>query len=77
MIEQELIKTKLALLKINGQKYKFRQPLSISELITYLGFNKQIIVVDYNKTVLPKEYWITTSIKNNDAIEILTIAGGG
>ena len=77
MVHQEIIKAKLALIKINGQKYKFYPPLSISELITYLGFNKQIIVVDYNKTVLPKECWTTTSIKNDDAIEILTIAGGG
>jgi sulfur carrier protein len=64
-------------LGINGKKYKFQPPLNIFELITYLGFNINVIVIDYNTTILAKEDWKYTNLKNGDRIEILTIAGGG
>ena len=73
----KLNKIELSMLNINGQAYKFQPPLNMFELISYLGFNMNVIVVDYNKTVLAKEYWNKTNLKNKDAIEILTIAGGG
>ena len=64
-------------LGINGKKYKFQPPLNILELITYLGFNINVIVIDYNTTILPKEEWAYTNLKHEDKIEIVTIAGGG
>ena len=67
----------LSLVIINGKKYNFCSPMNISELISYLGFNIKVIVIDYNATVLPKELWGNTKLTNGDKIEILTIAGGG
>lgn len=43
----------------------------------YLNFNTNLIVIDYNGSILQKEFWHKTNIKPNDNIEILTIAGGG
>jgi len=46
-------------------------------LLNYLGFNTALIVVDYNGSILPKEFWSCTTLQTNDTIEILTVAGGG
>jgi len=63
--------------KINGSNYAFMSSLTILELLTYLGFNKSVIVIDYNGIILEKSLWEKTFLKNQDSLEILSIAGGG
>ena len=62
---------------INGSNYVFNSTFTIIELINYLGFNKSVIVIDYNGTVLEKTLWEKTYLQNKDYLEILSIAGGG
>tara|TARA_B100000683_G_C12079667_1_gene386320 strand:+ start:224 stop:430 length:207 start_codon:yes stop_codon:yes gene_type:complete len=64
-------------LKINGFNYLYASKLTVLELINYLGFNKQVIVIDYNGYILEKTLWDSTSLQNKDSVEILSIAGGG
>ena len=63
--------------KINGSKYLYVLPFTVLELMNYLGFNQKVIVVDYNGFILEKSRWGNTLLKDNDLIEILSIAGGG
>ena len=65
------------LLIINSLKYLFNSPFTVLELINYLGFNKNVIVIDYNGSILEKNLWNLTLISDNDSLEILSIAGGG
>ena len=64
-------------LNINGVLYEYQPPMSTFDLLTYLGFNTDLILVDYNGTLLPKEQWEVLSLKEGDSLEILTLAGGG
>ena len=64
-------------LKINGLAYIFTSVLTILDLITYLGFNTNVIVIDYNGVILEKNLWKKTFLQNDDFLEILSIAGGG
>tara|TARA_B100001173_G_C15597289_1_gene383066 strand:+ start:225 stop:455 length:231 start_codon:yes stop_codon:yes gene_type:complete len=64
-------------LEINGSKYLFYPGLTILDLTNYLGFNKNVIVIDYNGFILEKKSWEKTSLQNGDSLEILSIAGGG
>ena len=63
--------------KINGSKYFYNNPFSILELMNYLGFNQRVVVIDYNGFILEKSLWGKTFVKNNDLLEILSIAGSG
>ena len=65
------------ILNINGLNYFFTLNLTIFELMEYLGFNKNVIVIDYNGIILDKNLWAKTYLKNDDCLEILSIAGGG
>lgn len=67
----------LKILKINGFKCFFQEPFSVLELTNYMGFNKNVIVVDYNGYILEVTSWSKTSLKHNDCLEILSMAGGG
>ena len=64
-------------LNINGLLYEYQPPMSTFDLLTYLGFNTDLILVDYNGTLLPKEQWEVLSLKEGDSLEILILAGGG
>ena len=50
-------------LNINGLLYEYQPPMSTFDLLTYLGFNTDLILVDYNGTLLPKEQWEVLSLK--------------
>lgn len=62
---------------INGESYLFEPGFTVFSILNYLGFNLGLIVVDYNGVILQKEFWSKTTLKANDSLEILTVAGGG
>jgi thiamine biosynthesis protein ThiS len=64
-------------LGLNGMEYFFNSKFTILELIDYLGFNKNVIVIDYNGILLDKGDWKRTFLRNGDSLEIFSIAGGG
>ena len=74
---QNLRKQQVKYLNINGSEYLFDSMLTVLDLINYLGFNKNVIVIDYNGILLEKGFWKETQLKNKDFLEILSIAGGG
>ena len=65
------------ILNINGSKYVFNSKFTILELMDYLGFNKSVVVIDYNGIIIENNIWKSTTICDNDSLEILSIAGGG
>lgn len=66
-------------LKINGFFYLYNLSVSytVLDLLNYLGFNKNVVVIDYNGSILEKLCWNKTLLRHNDSLEILSIAGGG
>jgi thiamine biosynthesis protein ThiS len=64
-------------LQKNGSKYVLNSVMTICQLMDYLGFNQNVIVIDYNGTILEKSLWQQTYINYKDCLKILSIAGGG
>lgn len=62
---------------LNGQKYLTSFSLTISDLIHYFGYNKSLLVVEYNHFICNRTEWNKTLIQDKDRIEIVTIVGGG
>ena len=69
--------SKLNYFILNGQKYGTDYNLTLLELIKYFNYNTSLLVLEYNNLICKKKNWDTTSIQNNDKIEIVTIVGGG
>nr|WKK50174.1 Ycf40 [Ochrosphaera neapolitana] len=51
--------------------------MSTHNLLTYLGFNLEVVLVTCNGLLLQKEALSKRLIQPNDVLEIITLAGGG
>ncbi|MEI6063581.1 MAG: sulfur carrier protein ThiS [Pseudanabaena sp. ELA748] len=64
-------------LQVNGDNCVCEQNLTMIELLTFLGLNPRLVVVEYNGEILHRQFWQNTIIQNSDRLEIVTIVGGG
>ncbi|AWD32224.1 Sulfur carrier protein ThiS [Candidatus Kinetoplastibacterium sorsogonicusi] len=62
---------------LNGQIKKFRRDITISELLIIIDEANNKIAVEKNGEVVPNSLHATTSLKNNDVVEIIRAVGGG
>ena len=53
------------------------EAISLESLITQLGYQPQLIVVELNGVIINPEDWSNTKIKHGDCLEVVTIVGGG
>lgn len=65
------------LIKVNGEDKVIPQDISILKLLESLKINKDRVVIEMNKQILKKELFDSTSLSNNDQLEIVTFVGGG
>jgi len=62
---------------VNGEAKELSGPLSLSELITQLDLPAARIAVELNRTVVRRGDWMTTTVHDEDRIEIVHFVGGG
>lgn len=62
---------------LNGQKYLTSKNITILDLVNYFGYNRSLLVIEYNHFICKNTQWNKISVKENDQIEIVTIVGGG
>ncbi|PFJ17966.1 thiamine biosynthesis protein ThiS [Bacillus cereus] len=65
-------------LKMNGNQVEVPASVkTVAELLTHLGLDNRIVVVERNKDILQKDDHKDTSVFDGDQIEIVTFVGGG
>jgi len=64
-------------LKINGKERQYPEPISLEELLQQLGIERQGLVVELNREILPLERLAEIELKDNDALELIQFVGGG
>ena len=67
-------------IKLNGEIKIINhsdEKLFLEGLITHLGYQPQLIVVELNGAIINPQDWSNTKIKNGDCLEVVTIVGGG
>jgi thiazole synthase len=62
---------------LNGQHKSLPQSLTIAELIQKLGYQPRRVAVEVNQALVPNIRHAETSLQNGDAVEIVTLVGGG
>jgi thiamine biosynthesis protein ThiS len=62
---------------VNGEPREFSSPLSLAQLIVELDLPQPRIAVELNRTVVRRNEWSTTELRDDDRIEIVHFVGGG
>lgn len=64
-------------IQLNGKDHTLESSVSVTTLLQSIGLGDKPVVVELNKEALfPREY-NTSMLKNDDKLEIITIAAGG
>jgi len=63
-------------LTLNGQT-KDTEARTVRDLLVELGLGEQAVAVEVNRQVVPKARHGQTALSDGDAIELVTLVGGG
>jgi sulfur carrier protein len=63
-------------LTINGQD-KTTDAATISDLLAELGMNPKLVAVEVNRDLVTRKLHAETALSDGDAVEIVTLVGGG
>jgi thiazole synthase len=64
-------------LTINGEVHSVSEPCTIADLLQQLGYDSRKVAVEVNRDVVPARLHAEHRLQRNDAIEIVTLVGGG
>ena len=64
-------------MKVNGERFEFREGMTVSNLIAEMGFSEAMVAVELNLDILPRDSFSSTVPKENDCIEVVRFVGGG
>lgn len=62
---------------VNGQPFNCKCSMSLKDLLLYLNFDLNLIIVEYNKDVINQFDYDKLLLSMNDYIEVITVVGGG
>jgi len=64
--------------RINGKEESLPDVvMTLRELVINKGLIPERLVIEVNLKVIPRENWVTVSLRNADHIEIVSFVGGG
>lgn len=64
-------------LTLNGEPRTFPNPISVADLLAELGRDPTKLAVEVNQNVVPRAEHERTPLADGDAVEIVTLVGGG
>ena len=64
-------------LTVNAEPRTFPDPLTVADLIRALGKDPAKLAVEVNRDVVPRANHPTRHLRDGDAVEIVTLVGGG
>lgn len=63
--------------KVNGDSREIEAPASIARLLDDLGLADRPCAVELNRRVVPRAEHASTTLREGDRIELVTLVGGG
>lgn len=62
---------------INGNPFNCLSSMSLFDILNYLDIDINLVIIEYNYSILDKQNFNSLYFKNNDSIEVISIVGGG
>jgi len=67
----------LITLRVNGEPRSCPAGLRLDQALEALGYRPQLVVVEFNGSILPRSRWSEQPVVESDVVEVVTIVGGG
>lgn len=64
-------------ISVNGESRQVAEKTTMADLLDDLKINNRYCAVEQNRQVVPREEHAETVLADGDAIEIVTLVGGG
>jgi len=64
-------------IELNGERRTVTPGTSLAGLIEELGLTDRRVAVERNRAVVPREDWSTTTLTDQDRVEVVQFVGGG
>ena len=64
-------------LVVNGQSKELPSGTSVADLVREMGLEKAACAVEVNKRLVPKAMHAGKALAEGDAVEVVTLVGGG
>ena len=62
---------------VNGETREFPSALTVATLLETLGVPRQATAVEINRQLVPRSQHAARTVADGDAVEIVTLVGGG
>ncbi len=62
---------------VNGETQELEQELTVAQLVESIQMNPQLVAVELNLTVLKRDRYAGTVLKEGDVVEVVHMVGGG
>ena len=64
-------------IRLNGEPYEIAGPVTISALLAELNIDPRIVAVEHNVSVVKRQQYDRTIVRDGDEVEIVRFVGGG
>ena len=64
-------------IQVNGELRVCPEGLRLPQVLEELGYRPELVVVEFNGAILPRAGWAAQAVVESDALEVVTIVGGG
>ena len=64
-------------IRLNGEPYEIAGPVTISVLLAELNIDPRIVAVEHNVSVIKRQQYDQTVVREGDEVEIVKFVGGG
>lgn len=69
--------TNYILIQLNGQPFNCLPYLSLRDVLSYLDFKLDSVIVEYNSEIISNSSLDDIVLVSGDKVEVLTMVGGG
>lgn len=61
---------------LNGESHQ-TDAVTCTDLVTQLKISAGTLILEHNRTIIKKELWGLTLLKDGDKVELISLVGGG
>jgi sulfur carrier protein len=64
-------------IRVNGDPLELPGELTILQLLEQLQIDPRLVAVEHNLTIIKRDRYETTNVRDGDEVEIVNFVGGG